>query len=369
MNAPDPFEGQKHQMRGDGTVGRRGTAYVVGSWDHVRHSDPSLALAEYMERVAVRRGARFGGHAIDVTRAADLLLHDRGLPLLVGTECVSWEQLVHAGEGSGDEYRIAWHNPADPFDAARGYLEADHGTRERIAYATRGRFHNVPTASGYVRIRVPERQPDTVADVIATLRRVRIARPNVKRPQPRYVMASRRARASDPVDPMKRIHAVQRAWRKAAHPLSTADPRLVPLMLRTYSALVARLPQHVRCVTFTDDPERLHHGVSTIARGKRAKTKARDEQRAAVKRERIAQREQFATVDELRERIAQLAPGERLAWTLVDENGTEHAHGTFARSEGTQRYSARITTPRGTRTRSSLRSVDYAANAVRNAIR
>jgi hypothetical protein len=128
-NVPDPFSSRVHAMRADGTVGRRGRSHVVGSWawssstDESAQTDPRLALANYLARLAPMNvlGQVDG---LTLSRAADAILNGANVPALIGTDVMSWEQVVTIPVGAfADEMETlmtALHlNYTDPWDAAR----------------------------------------------------------------------------------------------------------------------------------------------------------------------------------------------------------------------------------------------------------
>src|SRR5512146_3240511 len=189
---PDRYDAQRHTLKSDGTVARRGRAHVVGAmhWDETAPlfgtvaSDVRQALAEYLER-ADARADRNDAHQVDavtLTRWADALVGAH-IPRLMGTDAVSWEQVVHAGDGTTDDARIAHHNPSDPIAAAIPYgLDLSPDRRwVRLSHPTRGARRI--SAGGTVRYVT---HTDTVRDGLLTAVRASTFRPTLKRHPVRY---------------------------------------------------------------------------------------------------------------------------------------------------------------------------------------
>lgn len=110
---PDAYGANKHTMRTDGTVARRGMARVQGDLPG-RSDDGCLVSVDLAYRLCkdLPRNA-VGAASLDVLRLTDVLYpeHLSGVPHLIGTDAVAWRQVVHAAPD------------ADPF-TARGVVGA-----------------------------------------------------------------------------------------------------------------------------------------------------------------------------------------------------------------------------------------------------
>jgi len=107
---------------------RRGT---IGA-DGTRGAD---LPADWIESVPVDRDGRL--NAIALTKLADRWAFHTGaeletdLPPLIGTDCMSWEEIVNAGDGETAP-AIIWSNPAGPVEAA---LSTGHLSRSELETA------------------------------------------------------------------------------------------------------------------------------------------------------------------------------------------------------------------------------------------
>ena len=117
---------------------RRGT---IGA-DGTRGAD---LPADWVESVPVDRDGRLS--AIALTRLADRWAAETGaeletdLPPLIGSECMSWEQIISAGDGSPAP-AVIWSNPAGPVEAA---LSTGHLSRCDLETDRRYRYDDMHT--------------------------------------------------------------------------------------------------------------------------------------------------------------------------------------------------------------------------------
>lgn len=311
---PDPFDGQRHTVRSDGRVVRRGTAYVHAddsalTWDLTAPCAHEVSAvrevwAEHVEtHFAARTGARGGTRGLDLSRMADLILAGTGTPRMLGTDAVSWEQVVTVPVGALqadlEALATALHlNYADPWDAAREVLGIPRP--------------NTPGAIG--------------------CRHEVITRPTVAKRSARLSVTMGRARRGDPIDTF-------------GAPLETA-----PAYCHVFGVLRLVAPGPTRETRFV--------GHRLVARPP-VHAKRRAAKREQVRKSRTVD----LTLDQIEQHADSLAPGTRARFTC----GT--LSGTIARADGGA-WSVRVKRDDGrTIARSTLRQARYVRNVIANAAR
>jgi hypothetical protein len=341
---PDPYTTRVHEMRADGTVGKRGRAHVVGNTVWTSPLDtvvgPREALASYLLRIG-KRNTLGQCSTIELSRAADAVLGSKALPALIGTDVMSWQEVVHADETSTSD--ATWHNATDPYDAARqcGYgPDLDQLARAHVTYRVksyRPRFAGVriPRAYGIA-------HADTGADIADTARRDSVTvRPIVKR--------DTRERLPKP--------RLRKSERDAYRPLATAPAYCHAFGVVALAGPTGRADAEPGFIGPPLPVVRVGHRLMT--RGathavKRATTRATVKRAATI---------ELADADAVARHAAALVPGARIRWTIGAVSGT------LARAE-TGSYSVRVKRDDGrTVTRSSLRAPRYVASVIRNAVK
>lgn len=312
--APDPFTGRNHTLRADGTVARRGSAYVH-STDPMLAFDPDApkahlvsavreVWAEHVEHVyATRHGARGGTRALDLDRMADLILAGTDVPRRLGTDAMSWEEVVTIPVGAfADDVAAlmtALHlNYTDPWDAAREVF-------------------GIP-------------RPNTPGAVACA--HTMIVRPNVTRRGSRVSVTMGRKRTNDPVDVL------------------TTPRESAPSYCHAFGVLALVAPA----------ADREHRWVGHVLVKRPATYRARRGAKRAATRKRATI---ALTIDRVESHAASLAPGTSTRFAC------DKLTGTIARAQSGA-WSVRVTRDDGkVITRSTLRAARYVRNVIANAAR
>lgn len=176
---PDSYTAGQHTVNAAGLVVRRGRVAITGCTDHLRDDITYLGDHIDVDSLPRDREGRIQSHAL-----AALATRLYGLDELVGTDAMSWEQLIDANGSDAvatmvtPAVLVSHRNPSDPYAA---YV--DLVGRERLAYVRGLAFTDDSVISD-----IEDMNGHTV-----------IRRPHLKRPTVRYRLRKAKPRRSDPV--------------------------------------------------------------------------------------------------------------------------------------------------------------------------